>query len=309
MKSINKYFLKISIYGVFFIAFYFLWKILFDNWNKIKDYEYTLNFYYLTLSVLVLMWGQIYLALVWRKLLIVLDAKIIFPRLLAVKIYTEALLSRYAPGKVWSIVNKIYLFISSLYDNVLSLLTTAVLGIVLLALSLGNGINKNYYILSLIMIGGIILTIYPKIFYSAFNFCLKRIKREGVSDFDQLTHKELIIFFLYYFASSVLRMSAFFFLAKSVVDVGYDLFPIIVGAYSMATAIGVVIIFLPGGIGAKEGAIVFLLKSVIPTTTAVIISIFARLWQEFAIILLFFITWGINYFKNKYKKKTIDSSE
>src|SRR3989339_406348 len=212
MKSINKYFLKISIYGVFFIAFYFLWKILFDNWNKIKDYEYTLNFYYLTLSVLVLMWGQIYLALVWRKLLIVLDAKIIFPRLLAVKIYTEALLSRYAPGKVWSIVNKIYLcrnlgyskkdlFISSLYDNVLSLLTTAVLGIVLLALSLGNGINKNYYILSLIMIGGIILTIYPKIFYSAFNFCLKRIKREGVSDFDQLTHKELIIFFLYYFSS------------------------------------------------------------------------------------------------------------
>src|SRR3989339_428018 len=193
MKSINKYFLKISIYGVFFIAFYFLWKILFDNWNKIKDYEYTLNFYYLTLSVLVLMWGQIYLALVWRKLLIVLDAKIIFPRLLAVKIYLCRNLG----------YSKKDLFISSLYDNVLSLLTTAVLGIVLLALSLGNGINKNYYILSLIMIGGIILTIYPKIFYSAFNFCLKRIKREGVSDFDQLTHKELIIFFLYYFAIEI----------------------------------------------------------------------------------------------------------
>lgn len=51
------------------------------------------------------------------------------------------------------------------------------------------------------------------------------------------------------------------------------------GAFTLAWAVGYIVIILPGGLGAREGALVWALSSRVPLGTAVTVAILSRLCQ------------------------------
>jgi uncharacterized membrane protein YbhN (UPF0104 family) len=55
-----------------------------------------------------------------------------------------------------------------------------------------------------------------------------------------------------------------------------------IGIYSLAWAIGFLVIFVPAGIGIREGALVFLLKPLVTDSEAILIAILARMWWTMA---------------------------
>jgi uncharacterized membrane protein YbhN (UPF0104 family) len=51
------------------------------------------------------------------------------------------------------------------------------------------------------------------------------------------------------------------------------------GALAFSSTLGLIALFAPSGLGVREGALVYLLSSLMPGTIAVIISILTRLWM------------------------------
>jgi len=55
--------------------------------------------------------------------------------------------------------------------------------------------------------------------------------------------------------------------------------PTVIGAYSVGFAVAVLTVVLPGGLGAREGAMVAALLPVLPLTVAIAVSVAVRLLQ------------------------------
>jgi len=51
------------------VIFYFLAKNLYVNWNKIVEYDWNINYYFLTYSFVLLIGGSILIALGWNLIL------------------------------------------------------------------------------------------------------------------------------------------------------------------------------------------------------------------------------------------------
>ena len=103
-KKIIKRILQVLLIGV---IFYFLAKNLYVNWNEIVKYDWDINYYFLSYSLFLLMVGSILMALGWNLILRVLGGRLTYKK--ALKIFFITDLAKYVPGKVWTIVGKVYL--------------------------------------------------------------------------------------------------------------------------------------------------------------------------------------------------------
>jgi uncharacterized membrane protein YbhN (UPF0104 family) len=51
------------------------------------------------------------------------------------------------------------------------------------------------------------------------------------------------------------------------------------GALALASTLGVLAVFAPGGLGVREGVLVYLLSHIMPEGVSVVLSILTRLWM------------------------------
>jgi uncharacterized membrane protein YbhN (UPF0104 family) len=70
------------------------------------------------------------------------------------------------------------------------------------------------------------------------------------------------------------------------------------GALAISSTLGLIAIFAPSGLGVREGALVYLLSSIMPTPVAVIISILTRIWMTLIEIGLI----GMVYLISRFQK-------
>ncbi len=71
----------------------------------------------------------------------------------------------------------------------------------------------------------------------------------------------------------------FYFFVDSVSPVAPQYILFLTGALAISSTLGLVAIFAPGGLGVREGALVYLLSLMMATPTAVIVSILTRIWM------------------------------
>ena len=78
-------------------------------------------------------------------------------------------------------------------------------------------------------------------------------------------------------------------------------------AFPLATIIGIIMIFVPGGLGAREGVLVVLLvSSNVPLQIATTISISSRLWFFFGEVFLFLVGLTSKYLSSR---SNLDSTD
>lgn len=279
----------------------------FANWQKLKEYDFSFDYLYLILSVLFLALALAGLSWVWNKILKYIKNENNLSNLDALRIYLYSEFGKYLPGKIWTILGRIYLgakkgiskkdlAVSSFLDVALSTGAGLVLGTFFLLIFLGNFFSYLYFLSVLVALAGLIAA-HPRAFYPVFNFVFRRLKKVEILPSEFLSYTKILKAFFCYLLISFVSGTAFFFLVKSITSLSFFYFPAIIGVYNLAVNLGVVAIFAPSGLGIREGIMTLFLNIYFPVSVAILISLIARIWLTAVEIGLFLPL----YFLSKYK--------
>ena len=178
---------------IVFAIFVFLGKMVWDNWNQVKDVPFTLPLIPFILSILIFAFS--YFIQIWAWYLITLKLKIAvsFPETIKSWFYSQ--LGKYLPGKVWLLLSRFYFYESkgmsrkgisvALYLEMVAVIVAAAL-IFLASLIFLNEIElfcpKSQF---LWLVPGFILVafifLHPWVLQKILNWVLVRLSREPIS--------------------------------------------------------------------------------------------------------------------------------
>jgi len=276
---------------IIILIFYFLSKNLFYNWQKIKEFEFSFNYIYLSLSFFFLVFSSILNGLIWKKIVDSLNPDNDLKNLDAIKINSFAQLGKYIPGKIFSVLGKIYLsqekridkkalYLSAFFDAFFHPIAMFILSLILTFFFFRNIVNNFliFYASGFLGIIFILILMHSKTLKRLFDFFLVKIKKEDLRSSFEFPLIEKIKIIIYYSIADILMGSGFFFLINSLTSLPLEYFLGAVGAYLLANILGLIVIFVPSGLGIREGILTLLLSSYFPLNIAVLISLIARVW-------------------------------
>jgi len=304
----KKFIIKILTWSFVFLVFWFLISNLIVNWQEVRAFEFSLNWFYLTISFLFLFLSFIILALAWRYILIKLDKEKTLSLKDTFHIYFTSELAKYMPGKVWNILGMVYLgakkglnkkdlLVASFLESVLSTVVLLGVGVALTSVLLSQ-ISPWLLVLVLLTIIFGIAVCHPRVFTPLFNLALKILKRPIVLEKSFLKKEYIVKLVLAYLLFSLLLGFGFFFLANGISAVFIPDLLGLSGAFCFSVAFGVVVLLAPGGLGVREGLLVLLLAPFFSLETATLFSLASRVWITIGELLLF----AISYLYAKFKE-------
>ena len=294
-------------YLIVLVIFFFLGKTLFDNWQKVREYQFSFNYFYLIISLIFPILTIISFAFIWNRILRILDPQNKISNFKALKIFIYSWFGRYAPGKVLQPLGQVYLgareglsprilTISVVFENVLFVISAFLFSLLSLSINFGSQMPGFYYIIGGAIIAGGFVVIHPKIFYPCLNFVLRKFKKAEVDSSSSLGYKEIIEIIFYDAVALTLTGIGFFFLINSIIYLPWQNIVGVIGIYTMAGIMGI-IAFMPSGLGVREGVLAGLLQFYFPMGLAVLISLIARFWVTLSELLLLGFTCLTNYGK------------
>lgn len=280
-KQIIKWMLVITI-------FLFLGKMVWENWNQVKDASFTLRPFPLILSTLIFAFS--YFIQIWAWYLITMKLGIAIPIRETLESWFYSQLGKYLPGKVWLLLSRIYSYGSkgkskkvisvALYFEMVTVIVAG--GFIFLTALLffkeappffqGKQIGLLFFLFILTS-----LSLHPRILQKAFNWVLVRFKKEPMVL--SISYPDILWILFYCILAWGVGGLGFYLFVDSVYPVSstYGLF--LTGALAISSTAGLIAIFAPSGLGVREGALVYLLSTIMPVPIAVVISILTRLWM------------------------------
>ncbi len=267
------------------VIFYFLIKNLYTNWLKVRTYEWHFNYVLLAISFCILLGVSIFMIVVWRHILEQFNAHLPFKK--AFKIWFLSSLGRYIPGKVWQVMGMAYLtnkegiraeisITSAVLAQSLSFIPGMILGLFTIMFLIPDIQLPGWVYLSLILVPVSIIIVYPPYLEKLINMINRALKRSEVHISATFTGN-LFTMFLYLCAWVVYGL-AFFLFTRSITFIDtshiFSFFGIFAGAY----IIGLIAVFVPGGLGVREGILAALLSAFFPFPVAVAIAFGSRIW-------------------------------
>jgi glycosyltransferase 2 family protein len=300
-----------------FAIFVFLGKMVWDNWNQVKDVPFTLRPFPFILSTFIFAFS--YFIQVWAWYLITLKLKIAvsFPETIKSWFYSQ--LGKYLPGKVWLLLSRFYFYESkgmsrkgisvALYLEMVAVIVAAAL-IFLASLIFLNEIElfspKSQF---LWLVPGFILVafifLHPWVLQNILNWVLVRLNREPISL--SISYLDVLWILFICVVAWLVGGLGFYLFVDSMYPVALQSILFLTGALAISSTLGLIAIFAPSGLGVREGALVYLLSFVMATPVAVIISILTRLWMTFIEIGLIGVIYLFDKFKKRQKRKEHDT--
>jgi uncharacterized membrane protein YbhN (UPF0104 family) len=279
---------RIIFFGFIFAFFaYYLTTINYSSLSSLK-----INWQLMALASLTSLGFRYWGAFIWRTILIDLGAKQLPPFRILVDIYAKAWMGRYIPGTVTWIAGKVYLAsrlgisksrlaVASLLEG--SMQIVAVMAISLIIIGLEPRLNVIPLSVKLAMAAlGIVLVLIlkPSIFNKFVRKAYKLVrKKEAYSELNT-NSKATIRSFILYGIGAFISGTAFFFLTMAIApNVTWHMYFYLVGAFNLAGAVGMLAIFVPSGLGVRDGLLLVLLNAVFPPEIALVITIVSRLWS------------------------------
>jgi len=298
-KNTTKLVYKLLSYSIILVIFYFLGRNLVDGWEKIENYQFSFNYFYLILSYVFLVLGVMMQSFIWNSILRVLDKNKKISHSRAFYIFVYSWFGRYVPGKAWMYVGRIYfgakegiskkaLTLSAIYEIVLTITSGFFLSIFLVSIIFGHqfmdtiGTSSFYLFFPILIMIFSLIFIHPCIFYffinKIFRKILKRFRDIEIDKKDFLNYNVILKMFFYYCIGYLFFGAGFFFLVKSMVYISFSNILGIIGIFELASILGVLAVFAPSGLGVRDGILVLLLQIYFPLSMAVLISLIARIW-------------------------------
>ncbi len=292
--------------------FLFLGKMVWDNWNQVRDASFTFKVFPFILSTLIFVLS--YFIQVWAWYLVTLRLEIALSPLETLESWFYSQLGKYLPGKIWLVLGRFYFYRSkgkskknitaALYVEMVTMFSAA--GLIFLAvlvvhreIGLFHSWEEFGWLVLLLFFG--LFFLHPRVLQEILNWFLVRWKREPISLSVSYAHILwiLCVCLLSWIAGGI----GFYLFIVSFYSVASGTIPFLTGALAASSMLGLVAIFAPSGLGVREGALVYLLSFVMATPVAVIISILTRMWMTLIEIGLIGVVYLFGHF-SKYGSGT-----
>lgn len=319
-----KKFLRWSIQIVILGAIcFFLARTVIKNWEQVRDFQWNFNPWFLILSFVALGVTLFYMIVLWRGLLMKLGGSVGLPS--AIRIFAISSMGRYLPGKVWQIAGMVYLgqkegvrAETGVWAAVLAQILAVLAGILFFFVSLivepqrillpfmkSLGVNNfsPYWLLLPVLL--VLILIHPRILKGVTNWLLRILKREPL-EFN-LSYIRLLSFFLLYVLSWFFYGITFYLFVSSIHPIPLTDWFVIAGSFAAAYIVGLLALFVPGGLGVREGILALFLAGLVGSGVAVAISFGQRLW--FTIIELTFVLIAVIFMRRKNVKEETDEKK
>ncbi len=219
--------------------------------------------------------------LAWRALLADLGSPLPLPA--AIRVMFVGQVAKYVPGAVWAVAAQVELArdhgvprrrsgAASLVAMAVTLVVGLIAAGVMLPLVSAHAARHYWWVLALTPLAAACL--YPKVTKSALDLVLRAARKpplekpvSGAGMARALAWTTLG--WLFYGAHAWLLISEF-------AGRGAHVFALALGGYALAWAVGFLIIFVPGGIGPRELALIAVLAPVIPSASALVVALASR---------------------------------
>lgn len=302
-----------TIVGVIFI---FLGKMVWGNWSQVKDASLSFKVFPLLLSTVIFAFS--YFIQIWAWYLITLKSGIALTGWETLESWFYSQLGKYLPGKVWLLLSRFHFYESkgkskkvisiALYIEMVTILlgATFLFLISLLFLKetetfhLAGGIG---WIVGCLILGFIFL--HPMVLQKILNWILNLFGKEPISL--SISYFDLMVILLICILSWIVGGIGFSIFIHSFFPMPSQHLLFLTGALAFSSTLGLIALFAPSGLGVREGALVFLLSSLMPGAVAVIISILTRLWMTLIEMGLIGMIFLFGLFRKRAKERSFNA--
>jgi uncharacterized membrane protein YbhN (UPF0104 family) len=272
------------------------------KWSQIIAIKF--NWGWLAVGTAVSLLSRYWMVLIWLVLLRSLGAGKFnnIPELALV--YAKSWLGRYIPGTAPWILGKIYfaskqglskskLAVSSFLEAGLQIITLLLVGIVMLLVDPRTSVVPpvlRWAMIAALVIG--IVALLPPVFNSMARFGYRLIRKKELDPADLPSWTAILRGTGLYLIGAIFSGLSMFFVALAVdPTLSWDNLAFIIGAANLATAVSMIAIFAPGGVGVRETILITLLGIVMGRALATAATIVLRLWS----IIIDFAFFGIAF--------------
>lgn len=274
----------------------------------------SLGWPYVLLAVLFSLCFRYWGGFVWVVLLKGLGGRKM-PRLAEIfSVYSKSWLGRYIPGTAPAVLAKIHLAsqlgiprqklaVSTLLEGGLRILVVMSMSFIMLMVDTRLeviGGSLRWLMVGVILVMVILMT--PPVF----NMCISRmyllLRKQALSLDQRVDYKTVFRGAGLYAIGALLSGLAFFFIAMAVYpEIGFNNILFIMGTGNLAGVIGMLVVFVPSGLGVREGVQVALLQFIMPIEAALFVTITMRLWGITMDLIFFLLTQSVLLTTHSYR--------
>jgi len=266
------------------------------DWSNVQDTLQDMSwtswlsvvFFVTAVAVSGILWGRLVYQLGGRKVQIV-DA---------VRIHSASWLLKYVPGQVGSLINKIAwahkqglskksIGATVIYENVLMVFASILLSVPLLWSVGAEALSNGTILLSALVVLPMLIVLNQTIFYKVLNTALKLARRKPIEKNNTLTSLQIAKNTIGYAIPRSLNGVGFVVIAAAILPVTPDMFVSLASIYILAGVVGMLALFVPSGLGVREGVIVVLASFYFAPEQAIVLSLVARFFATVADIGVF----------------------
>jgi uncharacterized membrane protein YbhN (UPF0104 family) len=269
-----------------FVVILFLAWYLFRNWSELSAHPWTVDWSRLALATLCVLVAYSGFVLCWRRILARLGGRL--SAVDAHRIWYIGNLARYVPGKVLQLAGTAYLARAKGVSPVLSVsasLTSQVFvlaaGLVVAAATLPEigsaaGDLAVLWPIGLAVAVLLLLVVLSPVLDTIYRLALRLLRRSEYHAMIPVRERLVLL------AANLLAWGAFgtgfWLFIRAVAPIEADTLVPMIGICAAGSVGGYLAVFVPGGLGVREGLYAFLLAAYVPASMAVAIAIFCRLW-------------------------------
>lgn len=305
-------YLNILQWGIVVVIFLFLGKMVWKNWNQVKEATFTFNPVLLICSILLFAFSYSFQVLAWHLITVRMKIALTFQETLKSWFYSQ--FGKYLPGKVWLLLGRFYFYeakgkskkaisIALYFETATTLVAAGLISFVALipfeqVEPFHFGPSFWYLIFPLIFT---LIFLHPQVLQKILNWILHQFKRESISL--SVTYSDILWVLFLCILGWLVGGIGFYLFIDSVFPVLPKHFLFLTGALAFSSILGLIALFAPSGLGVREGALVYLLSHLMPGGVAVIISVLTRVWMTLIEIGLIGVIYLLGQFHKGLEKK------
>ena len=297
MKLKSKTLQTVVVVLVILVIFSFMGRGLWKNWRQIPFEQVHFNYWLLIVSYLCLFGWFATFAGAWKLILAAYGSHLRFFR--AFQIMAVSNLGKYIPGKVWFTLGRMYLakqfgvperisIAGVVLETLLLVISAGMIGLLTVAGPWMEQVPFRVSVLALVVVLCGLLVVHPRIFGRLANFALRKLKRDEIQM--NLSYGGIVGLLVLYFVVWLWQGIGFFFLIRSFYEIEIAQWPFFWGIYTLAWMIAFLSLLTPGGLGVREGIMIFFLSFYMPVSMAIIVAVLARVWTTIAELAFFSIS-------------------